>query len=149
MKNILSSFARVKVLVLAFGVFCALPALAHGQSFKGKFTLATETHWGSAVLAPGAYDFSLDSTVAPNKVVIREASGNVKAILISMWSSETSPVKTNTLELETHAGAVFVSALYLNDIGTELHFTVPKVKEDVIAREAAKPRATTMTASAQ
>ena len=149
MKNILSSVTRSKVFVLALGMVFALPVFAHADDFKGKFTLTNETHWGSAVLAPGDYDFSLDSAASPTKVVVRGANGNVVAILISMWSSETSPVKTNSLQLETHADAVFVSALYLNAIGTELHFNVPKMKEDVVAREAVKSRTPAMTASAQ
>jgi hypothetical protein len=148
MKNTLSSFARLRVFVFALGVVLALPAMASAQELKGKFTLATETHWGPAVLAPGDYDFLLNSASAPTRVVVRAADGKVVAILISMWSSESNRVKTNSLELETHGGATFVSAVYLRDADTELHFAIPKAKQDALARAAMKPRST-MAESAQ
>ena len=88
MKNILSSFVRSKALVLALGATFALPAMAHAE-FKGKFTLASETHWGMAVLAPGSYDFTLDSASAPTKIFVRDENRKVAAILISTWSAGT------------------------------------------------------------
>ena len=149
MKNVLSSFARVKVLALVLGALATLPALAHGQTYKGKFSLANETHWGSAVLAPGDYDFSLEPSVTPSRVVVRGTNGNVVAILISMWSSDMGPAKINRLQLETHEGGVYISALYLSDLDTQLHFNIPKTKESVIAREAVKLKSSALTASAQ
>ena len=145
MKNILSSFARSKALILALGVVFAVPAMAHAEGFKGKFTLATETHWGMAVLHPGSYDFVIDSTSAPTKVMVRDEDGKVAAILISMWNSAITPGKANKLELETRGNFTFVSAVYLKDVDTELHFLAPK---DTSIHEA-KMSSTTMTASAQ
>jgi hypothetical protein len=144
MKNIVSSFARSKALVLVLGVVFALPALAHAE-FKGKFTLASETRWGMAVLHPGRYDFVVDSASAPTKIVVRSEDGKVAAILISMWSSAITPGQTNKLELETRGNSTFVSAVYMKDADTELHFSVPK---DVVIHEA-KASSTTLTASAQ
>src|SRR5256885_13997810 len=124
MKYRLRCFTRFKALVFALGVFIALPALGHSETFIGKFTLANETHWGGATLAPGDYDFSLEAAVSPSRVVVREAHGKAVAILISMWSTGMSSTKANRLELETSAGEVYVSALYLSDMDTELHFNV-------------------------
>lgn len=144
MKNILSSFVRSKALVLALGATFALPAMAHAE-FKGKFTLASETHWGMAVLAPGSYDFTLDSASAPTKIFVRDENRKVAAILISTWSAGTTQAKANALELTKHGGATFISAIYLKDADTELHFMLPK---DTTIREV-KVAAPTMTASAQ
>jgi len=144
MKNVLSNFARVKVLGLVLGGMFVLPTIAHAGEFTGRFTLTSEARWGIAVLAPGDYDFTLDSTRAPSRVVVREADGKVVAILISMWNSGTSRTRGNSLELQTQGGTRFVSALYLEDAQTELHFTTPKM---VVTREAKTPTAT-MTASA-
>ena len=149
MKNILSSFARSKVFALVLVAIFALPMLAHAEGYKGKFTLTAETHWGSAVLAPGNYDFSLDLASAPTKVVVRSANGNVVAILISMWASENSTVKNNSLQTETRGSDTFISAVYLTDVGTEVHFAVPTLKTGTIARETAKTPAATMAASVQ
>jgi len=144
MKNVLSNFARVKVLGLVLGGMFVLPTIAHAGEFTGRFTLTSEARWGIAVLAPGDYDFTLDSTRAPSRVVVREADGKVVAILISMWNSGTSRTKGNSLELQTQGGTRFVSAVYLEDAQTELHFMTPKI---VVTREAKTPTAT-MTASA-
>jgi len=144
MKNTLSSFARSKIVIFALGVMFALPAMANAQ-FKGKFTLASETHWGSAVLAPGSYDFTLDSASAPTKIFVRDENRKVAAILISTWSSANTQAKTNALELTMHGGSAFITAVYLKDADTELHFMVPK---DTIIREA-NVSGTVMTATAQ
>ena len=144
MRNVLSNFARVKVLVLVLGGMFVLPTIAHAGEFTGRFTLTSEARWGIAVLAPGDYDFTLDSTRSPSRVVVREADGKVVAILISMWNSGTSRTRGNSLELQTQGGATFVSAVYLGDAETELHFMTPKI---VVTREAKTPT-TTMTASA-
>jgi len=144
MRNVLSNFARVKVLVLVLGGMFVLPTIAHAGEFTGRFTLTSEARWGIAVLAPGDYDFTLDSTRAPSRVVVREADGKVVAILLSMWNSGTSRTKGNSLELQTQGGTRFVSAVYLEDPQTELHFMTPKI---VVTREAKTPTAT-MTASA-
>ena len=144
MKNVLSNFARVKVLVLVLGAMFVLPTIAHAGEFTGRFTLTSEAHWGTAVLAPGDYDLTLESTSTPPRVVVRKADGKVAAILISMWNSGISRTKGNSLKLQTQGGTRFVSAVYLEDAQTELHFMTPKV---VVTQEAKSP-ATTMTASA-
>lgn len=137
MKNILSSFAA-KIFALALPVVFALPLLAHAEGQKGKFTLTNETHWGPAVLVPGDYDFVLDSSSNPARVVVRESTGRVAALLISTWSSEDSAIKGNGLVLETHGNEAFVNALCLSNISTELHFALPKIKEDIVAHEVVK-----------
>src|ERR1043165_5191977 len=129
MKNILSSFARSKALVLALGVLLALPTMAHAQEFKGKFTLAVETHWGVAVLTPGSYDFVVDSTSAPTKVMVRDENNKIAAIVIPMWNSNITKEKTNRLQLTTVNNETFISAVYLKDADAELYFALPLAKE--------------------
>ncbi len=144
MKNLVSSFARTKVLVLALAF--ALPVMAHAEGVKGKFTLTSTTHWGTAVLAPGSYDFTLDSTSVPSRVMVRSADGKVVAIMLPMCGTEGYPVKSTSLELETRGSDRYVSALYLSDADTELHFAVPAMKEGAIARTAAKTTTTVAAA---
>jgi len=148
MKNILSSSARSKALVLALGVLFALPTMAHAQGFKGKFTLAAETHWGTAVLAPGSYDFAVDSTNAPTKVMVHDETNKVAAIIIPMWNSTVTKEKTNRLQLTTVNNETFVSAVFLKDADAELYFALPVAKEVSTAAVAAKPAAT-LAASVQ
>lgn len=148
MKNSMRSFS--KILVLALGAIAASPLAAHGQSFtRGKFTLANETHWGTAVLSAGSYEFLLQTSTTPARVMVRKADGDFVAIVVPAWTSTNSPVSDSGLHLETRGQSVFVSSLYLNDLSTELHFTVPKTGEAVITREAAKASTPAVVAAAQ
>ena len=70
----LNLFRKVSVAALALG------ALATGgnaqDSFRGKFTLPFEAHWGSATLPAGDYTFTLSSDRAPYRLYIRGQAAN-------------------------------------------------------------------------
>jgi len=146
MKNLLSSFARTKVLAVALAVL--LPAMAHAEGVKGKFTLTSKVHWGMAVLTPGSYDFTLDSTSVPSRVMVHNADGKVAAIVLPMCATEGYAVKSTSLELETRGSDLFVSGLYLADSDMELNFAVPAVKQTNMATTTPKP-ADTIAAAIQ
>lgn len=146
MKNISSSFARTKVLVMALAVL--LPAMAHAEGVKGKFTLTSKAHWGMAVLTPGSYDFTLDSTSVPSRVMVHSADGKVAAIVLPMCATEGYAVKSSSLELETRGSDLYVSGLYLADSDMELNFAVPAVKQTTMATTTPKP-ADTIAAAIQ
>ena len=131
MKNLLSSLARTKVLVLALAV--ALPVTANAEGVKGKFTLTSEAHWGAALLTPGSYDFTLDSTSVPSRVMVHSADGKVAAIVLPMCGTEGYPVKSTSLELETRGNDLYVSGLYIADSDMELHFAIPSAKQAAMA----------------
>jgi hypothetical protein len=116
-----------KVLILAFSVIAASPLAAHAQSFtRGKFTLSSETHWGTAVLFAGSYEFLLQTSTAPARVMVRKADGDYVAVIVPVFTSTQSSATTSSLHLESRGSEVFVSSLYLNDLSTELHFNVPR-----------------------
>jgi hypothetical protein len=71
MKSI-RSFLLVKSLLFVFLAAGLSPRLAAAQpSVEGKFTLPFEARWGNALLQPGDYSFSIQSTDLPARVVIR------------------------------------------------------------------------------
>lgn len=51
----------------------AFAASANAQSFSGKFTLPSETHWGKSVLPAGDYTINLNSLT--NVAVVQSADG--------------------------------------------------------------------------
>ena len=53
---------------------CAFAATANAQSFSGKFTLSSETHWGKNVLPAGNYTINMDART--NVALVRSADGN-------------------------------------------------------------------------
>jgi len=122
----LRSLSLAKILVLALGVVA--PVAAHAQNMAGKFTLTHETHWGPAVLPAGDYEFRLESTTSPARILVRKDTGNVTAMLISMSFSPASSTGTSQLNLVDRGGDVFVSSMFLKEPGLELYFAVPKSK---------------------
>ena len=67
-------FAKLGVAALALG---ALAASGYAQnSYKGKFTLPVETHWGGATLPAGDYTFALPSKNSPYTLYIHGEGAN-------------------------------------------------------------------------
>jgi hypothetical protein len=64
---------EVRLFAVVLLATCAFAATANAQSFSGKFTLPSETHWGKHVLPAGDYTMSLDSRT--NVALVRSANG--------------------------------------------------------------------------
>jgi hypothetical protein len=141
-----SGFWFAKCLVLALGLVAVVPATSYAETARGKFTLDSETHWGTAVLPAGDYEFSIDPSLSPTRVVVRRMSGEPAAIVVAVWTSAADSSAANSLHLESRGQDVFVSSLILTD--AELHFVVPKAKE-VLVQQTAKVRLPAASGSAQ
>jgi hypothetical protein len=126
MKSVRSS-KLFQVFVLAIGVLGASASSAHAQSATGKFTLSHETHWGSVVLSPGVYSFSLQSPSLPAPLMVGKTGGSQIAIVLPQVVATERPTSGSSLVLNRNeSGASFVSALYLGDLGVSLHFAAPR-----------------------
>ena len=126
MKSIRSS-SLLKVLVLSLGVLGASVSSAHAQTASGKFTLTHETRWGSVLLAPGDYTFSLKSPSLPAPIMVGRAGTPAVAVVLPQAVSSEQLMETSRLVLSHDArGESFVSALYLGDLGLSLHYAAPK-----------------------
>jgi len=72
----------LKLWVVTAVAASALGGVASAQSpVKGSFTLPYEVHWGKAVLAPGAYTITMDSTRGP--ATIRTSTGAGRALVLA------------------------------------------------------------------
>jgi hypothetical protein len=71
----------LKLWVVTAVAASALGGVASAQSLKGSFTLPYEVHWGKAVLAPGAYTITMDSTRGP--ATIRTSTGAGRALVLA------------------------------------------------------------------
>ena len=138
MKSIRSSmFFRVLFLTLAIGTLGASASPASAQTASGKFTLTHETRWGSALLAPGEYKFSLSSPTLPAPILVSKiGSPEVALILPRTVSSEKLTDGSRLVLSHNEGGDSFVTALYLGDLGLSLHYASPK--SQVAASETAK-----------
>jgi hypothetical protein len=73
----------LKLWVVAAVAAAALSGTASAQSLvKGSFTLPYEVHFGKAVLAPGSYTISMDSTRGP--AIIRTSTGSGRALVMAL-----------------------------------------------------------------
>lgn len=126
MKSIRSSML-LKVLVLAIGTLGAGVSSAHAQSADGKFTLTHDARWGSVLLTPGVYTFSLQSPSLPAPITVGKAgSTQIAVVLPEVVSVEKVKEGSGLVLTGNDAGDSFVSALYLGDLGVSLHYGVPK-----------------------
>ena len=138
MKSIRSSMLfRVFILSLAIGALGASVSPAYAQSANGKFTLPHETRWGTVLLSPGVYSFSLQSPSLPAPIMVgKTGSSQIVVVLPQMVSTEKLTDNSRLILKHNESGESFVSALYLGDLGVSLHFAPPKAQTS--ASETAK-----------
>jgi len=86
----------------------SLPAAA--QQPAGKFTVAHETHWGTAVLPAGSYSVSLQTGTIPYVVITSDTHNPVSIMAVAQYL-ETAQCKGSSLELEQNEGAWNVRSL--------------------------------------
>jgi len=128
MRSIRSS-SLFKVMILAVSVLGASVSSAHAQSAGGKFTLPHETRWGTVVLSPGDYTFSLQSQSLPAPIMVGKIGSSQVAVVLPQAVSAEKLTETSRLVLShSDSGESFVSALYLGDIGVSLHYAPPKAQ---------------------
>lgn len=121
------SSGLVKSVMFVLLVASLSPSLAKAQAAaEGKFSLPFATRWGTAILPPGDYSFSIKSAYPPSVIVVRPQSrqGAAAMILAQAYSTEGSS-GTSALTVTRNEGKPFVSALYLRELGLTLHYFVP------------------------
>jgi hypothetical protein len=126
----LRSVSIYRLLILSLGMLLGSSS-AHGQGYAaGKFTLAHETNWGTAVLSPGDYRFSLETTSLPAMLVLRKADGTLVGLILAQSSTVTGTRSDeSSLQLEVNGNQRFVSSLYLNDLGMTLHYATRAISK--------------------
>ena len=111
-------FTKHIVFALLLLATVSLPLSA--QDASGRFTVAHETRWGTAVLPAGNYLVSLRSGPVPYVIVTSDAHSDVAIMAVGEFL-DTSQCKTSSLVLEQKAGAWEVSSLCFASSLT-LHF---------------------------
>lgn len=102
----------------------ALPAGA--ATYKGTFTLPSETVWGAAVLEPGDYTVFMD--VFGTTPVLR-IEGNGKSVNVLAGTidySESSANAKGSLELSEVNGTNVVTKFHASAVGRDFTFGVPR-----------------------
>ena len=123
--KMLRRFAQVQILLLSLLSSTVVPMTAHADEVRGTFTLTSETHWGSVVLPPGYYTFSLATGSAFPTILLRSATGSTAAFIAATSKSSTKETTPNAITIETKGGMNVITALHFNDAGVVLHYAVP------------------------
>ena len=117
----LKLFTKVGVAALALG---ALATSGNAQNaYQGKFTLPTETHWGSATLPAGDYTFAMSSASSQYRLYIRGVQ--VDAIIMAASTDDRAVADYAQLNLVDIADVQTVQTFDAPEQGlTFIYFTL-------------------------
>jgi hypothetical protein len=108
-------------------VLGALATCGYAQTaYRGKFTLAVETRWGSATLPAGDYTFTLPSHSAPYRFYIQ--GPGVSAIIQATTAEWIVASERPQLNLVDIADVYTVSTFEAPDLGVTFTYWTPTQK---------------------
>jgi hypothetical protein len=125
------SFQNRILAIIGSGLFavCAFAGSTPAQNrVSGSFTLSHEVRWQNANLPAGDYTFSLASTSRMSPMIVTGPNGSI--FELASVISERHANKPSVLVLERFAGTSFVRELYLDEIGVQLDYNVPKIPKN-------------------
>jgi hypothetical protein len=111
-----------KFLFVVVSAFALLPSTAVAEDARGKFTLAREVRWGTAVLPAGDYSYTVEHHSA-GTVVLRSLSGGPSAIVLASSSSLAASTVAPRLMLVQRSRDWYVTSMIVEGGGEELYFT--------------------------
>ena len=121
----------VLVVVCAVGLFSAF---AGAETVRGTFKLPVQTHWGKMVLAPGEYEFVVDTGSATRMITVHSKNTGWTGMLLATALSDAAASSGSMMKLAKFEDGIYVKTLYLNDAGVSLEFTVPKARMTKFAK---------------
>jgi hypothetical protein len=133
MKRLFHSICMTGALL---GLVAALPHPARAQDLaQGTFVLPFEVQWGGKTLQAGEYHFRLPSAGFGGQMIIRDAQGRAKLLVLKGAKDDFSG--PSILTIVKRNGKRYVSSLAIQQIGAKLEYVVPRQKTDAgVLREA-------------
>lgn len=130
------SLSLVKGLLLLLLTAGLSPNGARAQAaVEGKFTLPFEARWGRAILPPGDYAFSIQSTSLPAIVTVRRGSrGAPTAMIAAQGYDQATPAKRNELVFARRGRQLIVESLHLEDLGFIFRYPIPQAEKELVVR---------------
>lgn len=126
-----SKLFNLPVIVCSLG--CLAGSFANAQVSHGTFNLPRETRWGTAVFAPGAYSYSLNSA-SPQGIITVRAPGSTALVSVSAGMQQVPESAKSHLLLVTQGGQTSVRELYIGSLGMTLRFQRPQAKYAILAQ---------------
>jgi hypothetical protein len=103
---------------------------ANAQSFKGKFTLTHETHWGQAVLPAGDYLLSFDNHIS-NLLVVRDAKSGRGVAYEPINNRQDSKAGGSALLIGTRGSQQVVHSFRVAELGETFIYDRPLARRAV------------------
>jgi hypothetical protein len=120
----LKLFTKLGVTVLVLG---ALAINGNAQiAYEGKFTLAVETHWGSATLPAGDYTFTLKSN--SNPYILYISGQGVSAIIMTNVTDQRVVSERPQLNLIETANGYTVQTFEAPELGVTFIYSTSTQK---------------------
>lgn len=114
------------VVTLALFSVVLFSANLQAQTTHGKFTLPIEARWGTILLEPGEYDFTITNDLAGPMLTLRSRETRLAAMVLSAKVTDLRPDGKTKLILEKSDMGMYVRALCLGDAGVMLTYEPPK-----------------------
>ncbi|HEY0704138.1 MAG TPA: hypothetical protein VGD60_15315 [Candidatus Acidoferrales bacterium] len=129
-------FAQVQVLLLSLLSSTVVPMVAHAEEAHGRFTLTSETHWGTAVLPAGEYTYTLATRSAMPVILLRSVKGTEAAFISAYRETSTTATTPNAITIQAIGNVKVITELHVNDAGLVLHYRAPALETAAKAADA-------------
>ena len=126
----------VGYLILTGLVLCFSPARLSAGNWQVTFSLPFETHWGGAVLPAGSYTLRLDTFNNGRPMQLEQDVWRIAMVMAQSEETSRTPAKSQ-LVVAREGKTATVHILYIAELGTAFHFSVPQryeVYTQLIAR---------------
>jgi hypothetical protein len=124
----------VRAVLFAVCAVFLLSNLSNAATMRGTFKLPAPAHWGKMVLAPGDYEFIVDTDSASRMITIRSKDTGWSGMVMAVGLSDAGAASGSTLTLAKYEEGEYVQALYLKDAGVALNFQMPKLTMSKFAK---------------
>jgi hypothetical protein len=128
--NITRNATRLTLFAAALLATSLFAGTANAQSFKGKFTLTHETHWGQAVLPAGDYLLSFDNHIS-NLLVVRDAKSGRGVAYEPINNRQDSKAGGSALLIGTRGSQQVVHSFRVAELGETFIYDRPLARRAV------------------
>lgn len=135
----------VRMVLFAVCAVCLLSDLSKAETVRGTFKLPVAAHWGKMVLAPGEYEFVVDTSSATRIVTVTSKSTGWSGMILASAVDEGRISSASEMTIAASEGGTYVKTLYLNDAGVALEFSAPRAMAKLA--KAASPRVASASGS--
>src|SRR5260221_4137090 len=98
----------VRAALFAVCAVFLLSNFSNAATMRGTFKLPAPAHWGKMVLAPGDYEFTVDTDSASRMVTIRSKGTGWSGMVMAVGGSDAEAASQSTLRVVKYAESEYV-----------------------------------------